>query len=146
MSTHQITRSIIVQGPVSEIFDLWSDFESFPRFMKHLKSVRKTSESTSHWVFEGPLGKTAEWDANTTLFERDKRLAWNSVDGSEVKTSGQVTFDQLPNGQTQVTLMMQYVPSSLATTVGSWLQSDDAVEEDLRNFKAYAEGRRPVTV
>ena len=146
MNTHQITRSIIVQGSAPEIFALWSDFETFPRFMKHLKSVKKTSGTTSHWTFDGPLGKTAEWDAETTLIEPGKRIAWKSLEGGDVKTSGQVTFDQLPNGQTQVTLMMQYVPTTLTASIGSWFQDDSAVDEDLRSFKAYAEGRRPVSV
>jgi uncharacterized membrane protein len=147
MSTYQTTRSIIVQGPVSQIFELWADFETFPRFMRNIKSVKKTSETTSHWVYEGPMGKTIEWDAQTTLFERDKRIAWNSAEGGDVKTSGQVTFEQLPNGQTQVNLMMQYVPQGLTATLGSWFEgTDTAIEEDLRSFKAYAEGRKPVSV
>jgi uncharacterized membrane protein len=146
MSTHQITRSIIVQGSAAEIFELWADFESFPRFMKHLQSVKKTSDRTSHWVYEGLMGKTVEWDAETTLNEPGKRLAWKSADGCDVKTSGQVTFEPLANGQTQITLMMQYVPTSMTAAIGSWFQDDSAVEEDLRNFKAYAEGRRPVSV
>jgi hypothetical protein len=45
-----------------------------------------------------------------------------------------------------VTLLMQYVPQGALATVGSWFQSDQAVDESLRQFKAYAEGRRPVSV
>ena len=146
MNTHQVTRSIIVQGTPQQIFELWSDFEVFPHFMQHLKSVTKTSERTSHWVYEGPMGQSAEWDAQITTFEPGKRIAWNSAEGGDVKTSGQVTFDGLPNGQTQVTLMMQYVPQGALATIGSWFQSDAGVDESLRQFKAYAEGRRPVSV
>jgi uncharacterized membrane protein len=146
MNTHQVTRSIIVQGSPQPIFELWADFETFPQFMQHLKSVKKTSDGTSHWVFEGPMGQTAEWDAQVTTFEPGKRLAWNSAEGGDVKTSGQVTFESLPNDQTQVTLLMQYVPQGALATVGSWFQSDKAIDESLRQFKAYAEGRRPVSV
>ena len=146
MSTHQVTRSIIVQGSASEIFDLWAHLEVFARIMPHLKSVVKTSERTSHWVYEGPMGKTVEWDATITLYEPGQRLGWHSADGGDVKTSGQVTFDQLPNGQVQVTLMLQYVPQGALATVGSWFQSDAVVDDALLRFKEYAEGRRPVGV
>lgn len=146
MNTHQVTRSIIVQGSPEPLFELWSDFETFPHFMQHLKSVKKTSERTSHWVYEGPMGQNAEWDAQITLYEPGKRLGWNSAEGGDVKTSGQVTFEGLPNGQTQITLMMQYVPQGALATMGAWFQSDNAVDESLRQFKAYAEGRRPVSV
>ena len=146
MNTHQVTRSIIVRGSASEAFDLWADLEVFARLMPQLKSVTKTSERTSHWVYVGPMGKEVEWDDTLTLFESGQRLGWNSADGGDVKTSGQVTFDQLPDGQVQITLMLQYVPQGALATVGSWFQSDTAVDEALLRFKEYAEGRRPVVV
>ena len=44
--------------------------------------------------------------------ETDKRIAWRSIDTDDanVKTSGQVTFNELPNNQTEVTVTMHYVP------------------------------------
>jgi uncharacterized membrane protein len=145
MNPHQKTRSIIVQGDPLEVFALWADFESFPSFMPGIKSVTKTSDRSSHWVFEGPMGRDVEWDAQITLFEPGERLAWNSPEGGDVKTSGQVSFEPRSAGQTQVTLMMQYVPQGALATLGSYLQSDDVFDQALLRFKEYAEGRRPVT-
>jgi uncharacterized membrane protein len=139
----QTTRTIIVGGSVDDIYRLWANFENFPQFMKHIKSVTRTGERTSHWVAEGALGKKAEWDAETTRLEKNKRIAWNSKEGSSVKTSGQVTFNELPKGQTEVTVTMQYVaPAGKAGEAVAKLVSDlgGRLEEDLRNFKAYAEG------
>jgi uncharacterized membrane protein len=147
MNTHQTTRSIIVQGTPVEIFALWADFESFPHFMPGVKSVTKTSDVGSHWIFQGPFGADVEWDAVITLFEPGERLAWKSAEGGDVKTSGQVSFEPLPStSQTQVTLMMQYVPQGVLARIGSHLQSDAVFDEALRRFKDYAEGRRPVAV
>jgi uncharacterized membrane protein len=145
MNTHQVTRSIIVQGFASEIFDMWADLELFGRLIPDL-SVAKTSARTSHWLYKGPLGQSVEWDAEITLFEPGQRVAWRSAEGGDVKTSGQVTFEQLPVGQTQITLMMQYVPQGALATVGSWFESDRTIEAALRRFKEYAEGRQPVGV
>ena len=148
MSEQQTTRSIIVKGSPSELYRLWADLESFPRFMKNVKSVTKTGDRMTHWVVEGPLGKTVEWDAETTRTEEGKRLAWNSKEGSAVKTSGQVVFTDLPDGETQVTVTLMVVPQGAlaAMAAGLFGKLDETLEGDLRSFKAYAEARQPAAV
>lgn len=94
--TDRITKSIIVQGNINDIYQLWANFENFPRFMENIESVTKTGNGLSHWVMAGPLGQKVEWDAETTRLEENKRIAWNSKDNSDLTTSGQVTFNQLP--------------------------------------------------
>ncbi|MCZ7573692.1 MAG: SRPBCC family protein [Ardenticatenaceae bacterium] len=138
----QVTKSIIVKGDAADVYRLWANFENFPNFMKYIKSVTKTSDRTSHWVMEGPLGRKVEWDAETTRLEENKRVAWNSTSG-DIKTSGQVTFNPLPHGETQVTVILQYVPSAgMAGKIVAELFGDPEgkLADDLRNFKAYTEG------
>lgn len=142
------TRMIMVGAPVGDVFRAWADFERFPLFMKHVKSVTRTGERTTHWVAEGPLGKQVEWDAETTRYEPNTRIAWHSLPDSPVRTSGQVTFTELPNGQTEVTVTLQYVaPGGAAGEKAAQLlkNPEEMLEEDLRNFKAYVEGRVPAT-
>src|SRR5439155_6839025 len=88
----QTTKSIIVGAPVADVFAAWADFENFPRFMEDIKSVTRTGEKTTRWVARGPMGQDVEWEAETTRFEPNKRIAWRSTDDSPVTTSGQVTF------------------------------------------------------
>jgi uncharacterized membrane protein len=143
----QTTKTIIVGGSVAEIYRIWSNFENFPRFMKHIKSVTRAGDRRSHWVAEGALGMKAEWDAETTRLEENKRIAWRSTDDSSVKTSGQVTFNDL-KGQTEVTVTLQYVaPAGKTGGKVAKLVSDlgGRLEEDLRKFKAYAEGMKERT-
>lgn len=139
--SEQITRSIIVGAPVQEVFNLWENFENFPYFMQNIKSVRKTGFNTSHWVMQGPLGKDIEWNAETTLNEPPTRIGWNSING-DLKTSGQVTFTDLNNGQTQITVMLKYIPpAGLAGDAVAKLfgNPEKKLEEDLANFKIYLE-------
>ncbi len=136
------SKSIIVKGNVSDIYEMWSHFEDFPLFMKYIKSVTMTGPETSHWVMSGPLGKDIEWDAETTRLEQNRRVAWNSKDNSAIKTSGQVTFKDLGGQETEVTVTLRYdVPGGKAGDVVAQLFSNPEarVEEDLRNFKAFAE-------
>jgi uncharacterized membrane protein len=137
-----VTRSIIVKGSASEVYNVWANFENFPHFMKNIESVEKTGDRASHWVMKGPLGKSIEWDAETTRLEENKRIAWNST-GGDIKTSGQVTFNSLPNNETEVTVMLKYVPpAGLAGEIVAELfgNPEGKLEDDLRNFKAYLEG------
>lgn len=143
---NQVTKSIIVRGNISDIYDRWANFETFPHFMKHIKSVKKTGGRTSHWVMEGPLGITLEWDAETTRLEENKRIAWSSKDQTQegnIKTSGQVTFNALSPEETEITVTLQYVPpAGLPGEVVAELFGDPEgkLVNDLRDFKAQVEG------
>lgn len=142
----QTTKSVIVGVPAPEAFAAWENFENFPQFMKHVKSVTRTGERTTRWCAEGPLGKDVEWEAETTRLEPPTRIAWHSMKDSPVKTSGQVTFTQLPNGQTEISVTLQYVaPGGAAGEKLAQLlkNPEHMLEEDLRNFKAFVERRVP---
>jgi uncharacterized membrane protein len=74
--------------------------------------------------------------------ERNQRIAWRSVDG-DLKTSGQVTFNNLGNNSTEITVIMHYEPpaGALGQAVANLFSDPEKrLDEDLRNFKAYAEG------
>jgi uncharacterized membrane protein len=137
----QVTKSIIVKGQIETIFDLWSNFENFPNFMEPVVSVEHTGENNTHWKVDGPFGTTIEWNAETTRLEKHKRIAWNSLDG-DIKTSGQVTFTELPQNETQVTVTVKYIPGeSLAEPIFNQLfgNTEKLATESLRKFKSFAE-------
>lgn len=136
-------KSIIVKAPLREVYETWADFETFPRFMQHIRSVAKTDERHSRWLMEGPLHMRLEWEAETTRLEENKRIAWSSTQG-DIKTSGQVTFNALPNEQVEVTVMLKYVPpAGIAGDIFARFFNDPStlLETDLRNFKQYIEAQ-----
>lgn len=147
----QITRSIIVKAPVSKVYQAWANFENFPIFMENIKSVRRIDSKTSHWEMEGPLGTTIEWEAETTRLDKNKRVGWSSKDHeeSDITTSGQVTFNDLPHEETEITVILQYVPQK-GGAAGEALAKmfsnpEKQLEQDLQNFKNYIEGRHERT-
>jgi uncharacterized membrane protein len=143
--TQPVTKSIIVKADLERVYNAWADFENFPHFMENIKSVVKTGERTSHWVMEGPFSMHIEWDAETTRLEKNKRIAWNSITGEgRIKTSGQVTFNALPNEEVEVTATLRYVPpAGLAGEIAAELFGDPEgrLVTALRNFKHYIEAR-----
>ncbi|GAC1365058.1 MAG: hypothetical protein NVS4B8_24590 [Herpetosiphon sp.] len=131
--------SVIVDAPVADVYQRWTQFDRFPEFMNNIKSVsKKEGDKVSHWVVKGPLGIGVEFDAEMTTNEPNKRIAWNSRDNGQVKTSGQVTFTELGTGQTQVHVILNYdPPAGVAGDVIAKLFSNpqQELEEDLGRFK-----------
>ena len=136
-----ITKTIIVKGSADYLFDLWTNFETFPFFMKNIKEVVKTGPQTSHWVMEGPFGKNLEWEAEITDIIENKRIAWHSTEG-DIKTSGAVTFNELYHGETEISVMLHYVPPAgrLGDAVAHAFDNPaKKLYDDLRGFKKHAE-------
>lgn len=139
----QFTKEVIVGASVDAAYRAWANFENFPHFMKYINSVTKTGERSSHWVMDGPLGKQIEWDADTTMLEPNRRIAWNSRDSGDITTSGQVLFKELGPNQTHITVTLQYAPPAgkLGEVVAKiFSDPEEQLEEDLKHFKSYIEG------
>lgn len=140
MTVHQMTTSIIVGREASQVYKSWADLERLPQLMPHVHSVETRGEGQTHWVTAAPLGGIVEWDAEVTRMDPNKRIAWRSTDDGDIRTSGQVTFNSLPDKQTEVTLVFQYVTSVLRDAAArAWARK--TLDEDLRSFKAHLEGR-----
>lgn len=140
----QIMRTIIVKADVEKAYQVWENFENFPLFMKNIESVKRSGDGTSRWAMKGPLGKKVEWTAEVTRHDLNKRIGWSTKDhDGDITTSGQVTFNQLPQNETEVTVTMQYEPKGGAITgavAGALTNPEKQLEEDLQNFKKHIEG------
>jgi uncharacterized membrane protein len=138
-------KTIVVHAPVSEVYQFWTQFDRFPEFMSNLKEVRKTGDRTSHWVAKGPLNTSVEWDAETTMLETNKRIAWNSRDNGDITTSGQVTFTELANDQTEIHVVLKYdPPAGVVGDIVAKIFSDPQreLDEDLERFKTMINQQR----
>jgi len=131
-----------VDAPVEHVFDLFSDFESFPRWMAGLRAVRRRGRRLTHWVAETALDIDVEWDAETTVFEPDRRVVWRSV-GGDVRADGEAVFDVTPRGTTLVRLVLGYgtpggrTGERVARFFGR--HPGRQLTEDLRRFRRLAE-------
>jgi uncharacterized membrane protein len=138
-----VQKVIHVNAPVDRVWALWSEYESFPRFMSHLKEVRRTADGGSHWVAAGPAGVPVEWDAVTTSWVPNEVIAWKSVQGSPVGNAGRVQFRPNPDGSTQVDIKLSYNPpgGALGHAVASLLGADPkrALDEDMVRLKSLLE-------
>jgi hypothetical protein len=142
----QRTEKVIeINAPVERVFDFFSDFESFPRWMRNIKDVRYSGHRYTRWTADAPFGSSVEWEAETTRFEPDHRIAWRTVRG-DVYTEGEVTFEGTRRGTTRLRIMLGYDPPAgrLGALVASLFGKDpeQQLEEDLERFADVVEGRR----
>ena len=137
-----LNKSIYVDAPPERVFEQWSNYENFPRFMSNVQEVRDLGDGRSHWVVKGPAGSIVEWDARLTDTRRGEVLAWQSEENADVQNSGQVRFT--PEGKgTRVSVYMSYMPpgGGLGHAIASLFASNpkQEMDEDLVRMKAYIE-------
>jgi uncharacterized membrane protein len=130
----------IVQANADELYALWRDVESAPKWQEQITSVRQTSDVTSHWIMESD-GEKIEWDSEILADEPGKRIAWRSIAGDS-SNAGEVIFDAAPGDRgTLVTVLQEFRIGKIAnvweTMVGR--NPKQSVIENLRHFKAFAE-------
>lgn len=137
-------RSIEVNAPVNIVFDLFSDFEKFPEWMKHIKEVRRTGENYTRWTADAPLGINVEWEAETTAFEPNRKIAWKTVRG-DVEMEGEVAFEETEQGTTRMHVTLGYKPPAghLGTLVAKLFGNDPEkeIDEELQRFASLAESQ-----
>jgi uncharacterized membrane protein len=138
-----VQKMIDVAAPIDEVWELWNSYENFPRFMAHLKEVRRTGEGRSHWVAAGPAGSKVEWDAVTTESVPNEVLAWKSVEGSAVENAGVVRFRPNPDGTTRIDVRMSYNPpgGAMGHAIAALFGADPkrAMDEDMVRLKSLLE-------
>jgi uncharacterized membrane protein len=140
--TIDLEKSIRIDASPEEVYDMWANYENFPRFMSHVVEVRDLGHRRSHWVVRGPAGSQFEWDSVLTEQSRPHRLAWRSEPGAEIASSGSVQFEPYRDG-TRVTVRMSYTPPAgmvghgLAVLLGA--DPKRQMDDDLARMKAFIE-------
>jgi len=134
-----ITESIEVKAPLSTVYNQWTQFAEFPRFMEGVERVDQLDDQRLHWVTE-IAGVKREFDAKVTEQHPDEKVAWASIDGPE--HAGVVTFAPASAGATRVNLQMDYDPQGFVENAGDKTGLiKHRVKGDLDRFKTFIESR-----
>lgn len=135
----KILEAVDVEVPVGTAYDQWTQFETFPRFMEGVKSVRQLDDTTLEWVAD-VAGREKRWEAKITEQEPDKRIAWTATEGAH--NAGVVTFHRIADGQSRVTLQLDVDPEGPVENIGDALGLvSRQVKGDMKRFKAFIEER-----
>ena len=120
--------SILVNEPVSDVYQRWLAFEDYPKFIPLIKRVRKLD--ANHFVASLRFhGKQYETTLEVMLRVQDRKLAWRTIANGHAPThlaTGVVSFLPHGDGGTRITLRLT---SSFGGAVGR------RVGKYLGNFK-----------
>jgi uncharacterized membrane protein len=134
-----VQKSIEVECPLQTVYNQWTQFEEFPRFMKGVKKVTQLDDQRLHWEAE-IAGKTKEWDARITDQVPDQLIAWQSEGGEY--TSGAVSFAPAGANRTRINLQVVYDPKGFVESTGDALGVvSSRIESALERFKEFIEKR-----
>ncbi len=134
-----VQKSIIVDLPVTTVYNQWTQFEDLPEFMEGVEAVTQLDDKRLHWVAE--IGGTREeWDAEIIDQSPDRRIAWQAIGGK--RNAGAVSFNPLGTERTEVYLELDYETEGLKEKAGDVFGIvDRRVEGDLERFKKFIESR-----
>jgi uncharacterized membrane protein len=135
----RVEKIIEVDQPVRTVYNQWTQFEEFPKFMAGVREVRQLDDTHLHWQAE-IFGKQEEWDAEITEQEPDRRISWKSTSGPP--NAGTVRFEPMGENRTRVRLVMSYAPDGAIEKVGSAMGAVEAqVQTSVEEFKRFIESR-----
>lgn len=106
-----IAKYKTVDAPVEQVYRYWRDFTNFPSFMPKVREVTPvgSDDSRTRWKVDGPMGISAEWEAEIVEDVPNEKIAWRSTEDSRVQNSGVVRFDDR-GGQTSIEVAIEYSP------------------------------------
>jgi uncharacterized membrane protein len=139
----EVRESVTVNAPPERVYEAWTRFENFPRFMPAVREVRMTGPDRTHWVVTGPAGAPVEFDSVITRRQPPSAVAWRTVEGALVSHGGTARFRAAGPGATRVDVSMWWRPAgggigeSVATMSG--VDPAHVLREGLERFKGELE-------
>ncbi|MFD6245678.1 SRPBCC family protein [Streptomyces roseolus] len=139
-----VQGTITVDAPVRRVYDQWTQFEEFPRFMHGVVAVEQTDARHLRWR-TGIAGFRRAFETEIVDQLPDERIAWRTV-GGDVRQHGVVTFTPLDERHTRVRLAMEVEPEGPTERAAVALGIvSSRVSGDLRRFKDFVEDRHAAT-
>ena len=132
-----IQQAVDVAAPIDVVYDQFTQFEEWPKFMHRVESVNQKEDETvsfseKMWLFR------RQWDAEIIEQRPDERIVWESTSG--MKHTGVVTFHELAERLTRVEVNVDINPSGPIEKIARGARfAKRAVRADLKRFKAYME-------
>jgi uncharacterized membrane protein len=105
-----IRETLVFDRPIAELFAFCANFEHFPEIVTSLERVVDFDDGRSRWTLRTPAGRIVEWDAIVTKYLPQQVIAWESVPGAPVRSSGLFRFRALGPDRTRVDLALRYAP------------------------------------
>ncbi|PWT84374.1 MAG: hypothetical protein C5B58_04820 [Acidobacteria bacterium] len=139
----QLRKTIHINAPVDELYQLFANPENFPRIFEHVTEVRHSRDNLYYWTVVGPAGMPVSWESVVTEAVTNERIAWTSVPSAAVRTSGWVQFQPDQGAGTTVNIQFTYKPPAgvIGHLIASLFGADPkhALDDDIARLKSLFE-------
>src|SRR4051812_18648198 len=134
-----IQQAVDVAAPLDVVYDQFTQFEDFPKFMHRVQRVEQRDET--HVVFHEKMwGVSRQWEAEIVEQVPDERIVWRTTSG--MQHVGVVTFHDLAERLTRVELNLDIDPEGPLEKIARGARfAKRAARADLKRFKAFVEMR-----
>jgi Polyketide cyclase / dehydrase and lipid transport len=131
-----ISESLDIGLPLRVTYNLWTQYEDFPSFMKKVENVDPDDEK-SNWKAQ-VFWSHREWQATTVEQVPESHIVWKST-GAKGHVDGAVTFTSLGPNLTRVLLVMEYYPQGLFERTGNiWRAQGRRARLEFQHFRRHA--------
>lgn len=132
--------SVTVKAPVAQVYQLFTHFNDFPKYMHFIEQVTYIDDQRSHWVAD--VAGHREWDAINQDWVENRQVGWRSYNGLE--NEGKVTFQPVAQDETRVDVYISYKPPAgfigeIAEKMGVGSKFEHDLQHDLLNFASMVE-------
>jgi hypothetical protein len=132
-----IQRWTDVALPIDQVYEEFTKFDQFPRFMHRVLNVEQKGRDKIGWS-EKIWFSSRQWEGRVTERRKNDRIVWKTNSGMEHK--GIVSFHKLADNLTRVMVDMEFEPNGMVEKMASGLRFvKRAVQADLARFKTYVE-------
>jgi hypothetical protein len=132
-----IVEEIDIGLPLRVTYDLWTQFEEFPGFMKKVKSVEQAADEKVNWKAQ-IFWSNRSWEATILEQVPDSHIVWRSK-GAKGHVNGAVSFTELGPNLTRVLLVLEYYPQGLFERTGNiWRAQGRRTRLEFKHFRRNA--------
>lgn len=72
-------ESMVINQDIDTVYEIWREFEKFPKFMKNVTSVVRKNNNLIQWVAEGPFDIKIERGTKIVEQEENSKISWSSA-------------------------------------------------------------------
>jgi uncharacterized membrane protein len=131
-----IVESIDVPVSREIAYELWTQFEEFPSFMKKVETVDQKEPEVLTWKAQ-IFWSHRTWTAKIVDQVPPERIVWKS-EADKGRVDGAVTFHELAPDLTRVLVSLEYFPQGLFERTGNlWRAQGRRVRAELKHFRRH---------
>lgn len=122
--------------PLRVAYDQWTEFESFPSFMKKVESVEQEEDEKVAWKAH-IWWSHRNWESTIVEQVPDDHIIWRSK-GPKGYVDGAVSFSELAPNLTRILLVLEYHPQGFVEQLGNiWRAQGRRARLEFKHFRRH---------